>query len=220
MKKNYEQLMESHLPKSGEKKRLLLHVCCAPCSTAVLESLAQYFSITIFFYNPNLDSKSEFLHRAEECKRLVKEMGFSMDVIVSNYIHEEFLEIAKGLEKEPERGARCDACFNLRLEETAQYGAGWNKEHPDKAFDYFCTSLSISPLKDATVLNEIGEALGEKYGIAYLPSDFKKKSRYLRSIELSKEHDLYRQDYCGCEFSKAESIRRNKEREKAVTEIR
>ena len=101
MKKNYEQLMESHLPKSGEKKRLLLHVCCAPCSTAVLESLEQYFSITIFFYNPNLDSKSEFEHRAEECKRLVKEMGFSMDVIVSNYIHEEFLEIAKGLKEGP-----------------------------------------------------------------------------------------------------------------------
>ena len=220
MKKNYEQLMESHLPKNGEKKRI-----AAPCLLCSLlhgstgESGA-IFSITIFFYNPNLDSKAEFLHRAEECKRLVKEMGFSMDVIVSNYIHEEFLAIAKGLEKEPERGARCDACFNLRLEETAQYGAGWNKEHPDQAFDYFCTSLSISPLKDATVLNEIGEALGEKYGIAYLPSDFKKKSRYLRSIELSKEHDLYRQDYCGCEFSKAESIRRNKEREKAVTEIR
>ena len=121
--------------------------------------------------------------------------------------------MARGLEKEPERGRRCTACFQLRLEETARFAKKWNAEHPDTPFDYYCTSLSISPLKNAVLLNSLGEEIGERYGIRFLPSDFKKKGRYLRSVELSKQYALYRQDYCGCEFSKAESLRRNKEKE-------
>ena len=114
------------------------------------------------------------------------------------------------MEREPERGARCTACFKLRLEETAAFASRWNIEHPEEKYDYYCTSLSISPLKDADILNKLGEEMGEKYGIAFLPSDFKKKGRYQRSVELSKQHGLYRQDFCGCEFSRAESIRRKK----------
>ena len=136
--------------------------------------------------------------------------------IVTNYIHDAFLLVAKGLEREPERGARCTACFKLRLEETAAFASRWNIEHPEEKYDYYCTSLSISPLKDADILNKLGEEMGEKYGIAFLPSDFKKKGRYQRSVELSKQHGLYRQDFCGCEFSRAESIRRKKEKEEAM----
>ena len=174
----------------SSKPKLLLHACCAPCSTAVLESLVDFFDITLFFYNPNIENETEFQRRADECKRLVKEMGLPIHCIVTSYIHREFLDIAKGLEKEPERGERCTACFH-----------------------YYCTSLSISPLKDAERLNKLGMEIGENYGIPFLPSDFKKKGRYLRSVELSKQYELYRQDYCGCEFSKAESLRRNREKE-------
>ena len=172
--------------KEGSKPRLLLHACCAPCSTAVLECLEKYFAITVFFYNPNLETEAEYNRRAEECKRLLKEMKLPIS---------------------------CTACFQLRLEETARFAQKWNAEHSDKPFDYYCTSLSISPLKNAALLNSLGEEIGEHYGIRFLPSDFKKKGRYLRSVELSKQYALYRQDYCGCEFSKAESLRRNQEKE-------
>ena len=197
----------------SSKPKLLLHACCAPCSTAVLESLVDFFDITLFFYNPNIENETEFQRRADECKRLVKETGLPIHCIVTSYIHREFLDIAKGLEKEPERGERCTACFQLRLEETAAFASRWNKENPENPFDYYCTSLSISPLKDAERLNKLGMEIGENYGISFLPSDFKKKGRYLRSVELSKQYELYRQDYCGCEFSKAESLRRNREKE-------
>lgn len=200
--------------KEESKPRLLLHACCAPCSTAVLECLEKYFAITVFFYNPNLETEAEYHRRAEECKRLLKEMKLPISCIVTNYAHEEFLQVARGLEKEPERGRRCTACFQLRLEETARFAQKWNAEHPDTPFDYYCTSLSISPLKNAALLNSLGEEIGERYGIRFLPSDFKKKGRYLRSVELSKQYALYRQDYCGCEFSKAESLRRNQEKER------
>ena len=172
-----------------------------------------FFDITLFFYNPNIENETEFQRRADECKRLVKEMGLPIHCIVTSYIHGEFLDIAKGLEKEPERGERCTACFQLRLEETAAFASRWNKENPENPFDYYCTSLSISPLKDAERLNKLGMEIGKNYGISFLPSDFKKKGRYLRSVELSKQYELYRQDYCGCEFSKAESLRRNREKE-------
>ena len=201
------------------KPRLLLHACCAPCSTAVLEALSEHFDITLFFYNPNIENEAEFYRRAEECQRLIKEMRLAIHCIITNYLHKEFLELAKGLEKEPERGERCTACFRLRLEETAKFGKKWNMEHLEKPFDYYCTSLSISPLKDAERLNKLGDLIGEKYGIPFLPSDFKKKGRYLRSVELSKQYDLYRQDYCGCEFSKAESLQRNKEKAKSIREV-
>ena len=206
-KENYEKRMEEIIRKNTGKgkMRLLLHACCAPCSSAILESLAEFFSISVFFYNPNIDREEEFNRRAEECRRLV-----------TNYIHDAFLLVAKGLEREPERGARCTACFKLRLEETAAFASRWNIEHPEEKYDYYCTSLSISPLKDAEILNKLGEEMGEKYGIAFLPSDFKKKGRYQRSVELSKQHGLYRQDFCGCEFSRAESIRRKKEKEEAM----
>ena len=215
-KKNYDRLMDEIIEEEKErdrKPRLLLHACCAPCSTAVLESLEQYFAITIFFYNPNIENESEFNRRAEECQKFIKKTGLPIHCIVSDYIHQEFLDIAKGLEREPERGERCTACFQLRLKETACFGEMWNKQHPNEPFDYFCTSLSISPLKNAELLNCLGEEIGKQHGIRFLPSDFKKKGRYLRSVELSKQYELYRQDYCGCEFSKAESLRRNKEKE-------
>ena len=207
--------MESILEeiKEESKPRLLLHACCAPCSTAVLESLEKYFAITLFFYNPNLETEAEYNRRAKECQRLLEEMKLPISCIVTNYSHEEFLQVAKGLEMEPERGRRCTACFQRRLEETACFAKKWNAEHSDTPFDYYCTSLSISPLKDAALLNSLGEEIGERYGIRFLPSDFKKKGRYLRSVELSRQYALYRQDYCGCEFSKAESLRRNKEKE-------
>ena len=206
--------MEAAIQEKSEssKPKLLLHACCAPCSTAVLESLVEFFEITLFFYNPNIENETEFRRRAEECQRLVKEMELPIHCIITNYLHKEFLDIAKGLEKEPERGERCTACFRLRLEETAAFGRRWNQEHPEENFDYYCTSLSISPLKDAERLNRLGEEIGEKYDIPFLPSDFKKKGRYLRSVELSKKYGLYRQDYCGCEFSKAESLRRIREK--------
>ena len=175
--------------------------------------MERYFAITVFFYNPNLETEAEYNRRAEECKRLLKEMKLPISCIVTNYAHEEFLQVARGLEKEPERGRRCTACFQRRLEETAHFAKKWNAEHPDTPFDYYCTSLSISPLKNAALLNSLGEEIGERYGIRFLPSDFKKKGRYLRSVELSKQYALYRQDYCGCEFSKAESLRRNQKKE-------
>lgn len=217
-KENYEKRMEEIIRKNTGKgkMRLLLHACCAPCSSAILESLAEFFSISVFFYNPNIDREEEFNRRAEECRRLVDEMPGVSTCIITNYIHDAFLLVAKGLEREPERGARCTACFKLRLEETAAFASRWNIEHPEEKYDYYCTSLSISPLKDADILNKLGEEMGEKYGIAFLPSDFKKKGRYQRSVELSKQHGLYRQDFCGCEFSRAESIRRKKEKEEAM----
>ncbi len=178
---------------------LLLHACCAPCSSACLEYLNKHFNITIYYYNPNISPKSEFDKRLNEEKRLVSEMPLdnNVDVIEGYYNYDEFLEIAKGLENVPEGGARCFKCYKLRLEKTAELAK-------EKGFDYFCTTLSLSPLKNSQKINEIGYEVAEKYGVKWLPSDFKKKEGYKRSIELSKEYDLYRQNFCGCVFSKRE----------------
>ena len=182
---------------SDNKKRLLLHCCCAPCSSYVTEYLHRFFAITLFFYNPNITEADEYIKRKNELKRYISEApyGTEIDFMDADYEPEIFLQAAKGLEKEPERGRRCEKCFRIRLEKTAEaavYGE----------FDYFCTTLSISPHKDADMLMTIGEETGAKYDITYLPSDFKKKNGYKRSIELSGEYGLYRQDYCGCIFPK------------------
>lgn len=179
---------------------LFLHSCCAPCSSYVLEYLRKYFRITVFYYNPNITEDEEYRKRVAEQKRLiaaynVEGQGYPIEVIEGAYEPEQFYEIAKGLEQCPEGGERCFACYGLRLRETA-------KRAKAGEYDYFTTTLSISPLKNAVKLNEIGEQLAKEYGVAWLPSDFKKKDGYKRSIELSKEYDLYRQDYCGCVYSR------------------
>lgn len=178
---------------------LLLHACCAPCSSACLEYLNKYFKITVYYYNPNISPEAEFDKRLAEEKRLIDEMKFENRVNIEEgfYDYNEFLEIAKGLEDVPEGGERCFKCYKLRLEKTAALAK-------EKGFDYFCTTLSISPLKNAEKINEIGYEAAEKYGVKWLPSDFKKKEGYKRSIELSKEYGLYRQNFCGCVFSKKE----------------
>ena len=205
-KRNYQKELEKTLLKikegaegDGARPSLFLHSCCAPCSSYVLEYLSQYFSITVFYYNPNISPQSEFEKRLAEEKRLLRSMPFEnpVDILEGHYDYSEFLHIAKGLEDCPEGGERCFACYALRLSEAARTAA-------EGGYDYFTTTLSISPLKNAGKLNAIGEAAGERYGVRYLPSDFKKKGGYQRSIELSREYGLYRQDYCGCVFSKAE----------------
>lgn len=201
---NYQKLLEKVIQKETQTdaspKRLLLHSCCAPCSSYVLEYLSEYFEITVFYYNPNIAPEEEYRMRVEEQKKLIRQMPFRHPVhlIEGTYDPERFYRMAKGLEKVPEGGERCFGCFRLRLEETA-------KEAKKGGFDYFTTTLTISPLKNAQKLNEIGQQIAEEYGLAWLPSDFKKKNGYKRSIELSAEYELYRQNYCGCVFSKRES---------------
>ena len=203
---NYQRELDKiteNLSKTGETPALLLHACCAPCSSYCLEYLSQYFKIYIYFYNPNIYDKEEYLYRLDEEKRLISQMQFknSVELIESEYDSKDFFEYTKGLEKEPEGGARCKKCFELRLEKTAQ-------KAKELSVDYFTTTLTISPLKNAQLLNEIGIQMAEKYGVKWLYSDFKKKEGYKRSIELSKIYNLYRQDYCGCVFSKLESSKR------------
>lgn len=185
------------------KQKLLLHVCCAPCSSHVLELLENEYDITAFFYNPNITIEEEYYKRINELERFVVEAPFAKKVIVEQgkYEPELFFEMSKGLELEPERGSRCYKCYEMRLRESALYAK-------NKCYDLFTTTLSISPHKNAKWLNEIGERLAEEYGVDYLYSDFKKKNGYARSIELSKEYNLYRQNYCGCVFSKAEAENR------------
>ena len=197
MVRNYQKELDLLISSLGKKPRLLLHACCAPCASYVLEYLNKYFYITLFFYNPNIDSAEEYEKRKLELARLVSELSLKnrVSIINGDYNPDLFLNASRGLEGEPERGARCDKCFALRLEESARLAK-------EQDFDYFCTTLSISPHKNAALLNKIGEDLAVKYGVPYLPSDFKKKGGYLRSIELSKKYNLYRQDFCGCKFSK------------------
>lgn len=189
----------------GVTPSLLLHSCCAPCSSYVLEYLSQFFKITIFYYNPNITNQEEYDKRTEEQQRLISQMPVKNQInyIQGKYEPERFYQIAKGLEKVPEGGERCFKCYELRLVETAKFAK-------EEGFDFFTTTLSISPLKNAAKLNEIGERLSEKYNIPYLFSDFKKKNGYKRSTELSKEYGLYRQDYCGCIYSKVEQENRIK----------
>ena len=177
--------------------RLLLHSCCAPCSSYTLEYLSRYFDITVYYFNPNISPKQEFDKRFEEQKRLISQMPFknSVTLVEGDYNYDDFLEIAKGLENVPEGGERCFRCYKMRLESTARLAK-------EQGFDYFCTTLSISPLKNSQKINELGFEIEEKYGVKWLPSDFKKREGYKRSIELSKEYSLYRQNFCGCVFSK------------------
>ncbi len=197
MKVNYQKELDKIIEGlNGKKPRLLIHSCCAPCSSYVLEYLSAFFEITVLYYNPNIYPKEEFSKRLDEQRRLCREMPQSgtVEVLDLGYDPKEFYEAAKGLENEKEGGARCEKCFRLRLLKTAQLAK-------EKEFDYFTTTLSISPLKDEQKLNEIGKEIAEKIGVSYLYSDFKKRNGYKRSIELSREYNLYRQNYCGCIFS-------------------
>lgn len=205
--KELERLIQK-LQQEGKVPRLLLHACCAPCSSAVLEYLSQYFAITLLYYNPNIAPLEEYQKREAELRRLVSQMKFThpVELLPCQYDGQAFVQAARGLEGEPEGGKRCEACFRLRLRYTAQEAARLR-------FDYYTTTLSISPMKNAPLLNQLGEEIGREFGVAHLPSDFKKKDGYKRSVQLSKEYDLYRQDYCGCAFSKAQRQREKEERE-------
>lgn len=202
MKINYQLAMERELAEIARREgrpRLLLHSCCAPCSSAVLERLTDWFDLTVFYFNPNIAPEEEFLRRAEEQRRLIAELPHAHEIQFrcGEYESEAFEALARGLEDMPEGGERCTRCFRLRLGKTAALAAR-------EGFDYFTTTLSISPLKDAQRLNAIGGELAEQFGVAYLFSDFKKKNGYKRSCELSVQYELYRQDYCGCRFSQME----------------
>ncbi len=205
---NYDKLMEEQMSSTKEGSTLLLHACCAPCSSACLERLSNFFKITIIYYNPNITEEKEYLKRLEELRNFIQKIKvkYPINIIDTRYDPKEFFEISKGLEKEKERGKRCYKCYELRLEETA-------KVAKENNFDFFATTLTLSPYKKTDWLNEIGENLSNKYQTSYLYSDFKKKNGYKRSIELSKEYNLYRQDYCGCIYSKLE---REEEKNKQI----
>lgn len=200
MNRNYQKELEKIIDEAKKNDKvptLFLHSCCAPCSSYVLEYLSQYFEITVFFYNPNIFPREEYRKRVEEMRRLIVEMKFSHPVKLTEgrYDPQEFFAMAKGLEQIPEGGERCFKCYRLRMEEAARLAK-------EGGYDYFTTTLSISPLKNAVKINEIGEDLEKQYQVTHLPSDFKKKNGYKRSIELSHEHNLYRQNYCGCVYSR------------------
>ena len=207
---NYQKELEkliSNLEKEEKVPKLLLHSCCAPCSSYVLEYLSDYFEITVFYYNPNIFPEGEYTKRILEQQMLLQDMKVKHPVsfLAGSYERDKFYEIAAGLEHLKEGGERCFKCYELRLAEAARMAQ-------EDEFDYFTTTLSISPMKNAEKLNEIGNKVGGKYGVSYLQSDFKKKNGYKRSIELSKEFGLYRQDYCGCEFSFRDRQREKKEK--------
>lgn len=211
MKRNYQKEMEQVIQKLQEEHSvptLLLHSCCAPCSSYVLECLSKYFRITVLYYNPNIYPPEEYWKRVEEQKYFIRQFSenamqkpetdaafYTIDFVEGSFEQDRFYELVKGLEDVPEGGERCFLCYEMRLREAAEYA----RRH---GMDYFTTTLSISPLKNAQKLNEIGEQLAEEYGVSYLCSDFKKRDGYKRSVELSKEYGMYRQDYCGCVFSK------------------
>ena len=197
--RNFQKELDSliaQLQRENKVPTLLLHACCAPCSSYCIEYLSQFFHVTVFYYNPNITAPAEYTKRVEEEKRFIREFPakYPVSLIEGTYEPQRFEEMAKGLEDAPEGGARCMKCYRLRLEETAKLAK-------EQGFDYFTTTLSISPLKKAAALNAIGQALEKQYGVPYLYSDFKKKNGYRRSVELSYEYDLYRQNYCGCRFS-------------------
>lgn len=204
MKTNYNLIMEKTIKSLKGKPKLLLHACCGICSSSVLERLYPFFDITILYYNPNIYPEKEYLKRFDTLKETVLKMKIKVKLLEIGYQSKEFKEIAKGLENEKEGGKRCTKCFYLRLEKTAKFAQKYN-------FDYFTTTLSVSPHKDSQKLNNIGKALEEKYKIKYLYSDFKKKEGYKRSNELAKEYDLYRQNYCGCKYSLNEALEYQKE---------
>ncbi len=191
----YYQKYKNIIKSLANKPRLLIHSCCAPCSSACLEELTKYFSADVFYYNPNIESV-EFEKRLKEQKRFINEVyGDLVKVIAPKHSPNDFYESVKGLEELPEKSSRCKICYELRIEKTAEFAR-------DNGYDYFTTTLSISPHKNAEWINQMGEELQLKYGVKFLNSDFKKGGGYLRSIELSNKHNLYRQNYCGCEYSK------------------
>lgn len=203
-KVNYQRELEKEIRKWSELEvcpTILLHSCCAPCSSYCLEYLSKYAKITAFYYNPNITDRAEYEHRVAELQRLIEEMFkkdsevYKPNFLEGEYNPDAFYNIAQGLESEPECGRRCIKCYELRLRKTAE-------EAVRGGYDYFTTTLTISPLKDAQILNRLGIKLGEEYGLKYLPSDFKKNGGYQRSIELSRDFNLYRQNFCGCEYSK------------------
>lgn len=204
---NYQKELEEIRKKIEKEKhvpQLFLHSCCAPCSSYCLEYLCTFFEITVFYFNPNISQEAEYRHRVEEQKRLIaayneEQRGYPITIREGDYVPQRFYEIAKGYEDCPEGGERCRRCFALRLGETARLAK-------EGGYDYFTTTLTISPLKNAVQINEIGQMYAEKYGVLWLPSDFKKKDGYKRSVELSAQYELYRQDYCGCAYSKAERM--------------
>lgn len=214
MKENYQKILDetiAGLEERGEVPKLLLHSCCAPCSSYVLEYLSDYFYITVLYYNPNIYPEDEYYHRAAEQKRFIREFPtkYPVSFVEGNFEPERFYETVKGYENIREGGERCFRCYELRLREAAEYAKKLN-------CDYFTTTLSISPMKNAVKLNEIGGRLAEEYGIPYLYSDFKKRDGYKRSTVISAEYGMYRQDYCGCVFSKRE--REEQKRERAAQE--
>lgn len=213
MKVNYDLKMEEiikEVEKDGKKKKLLIHSCCGPCSSAVLEYLNNFFKIDIYFYNPNITIEYEYQHRIVEQKEMIEKLEYDMSIIEGEYKpKEDFFNKIKGLENEKEGGARCHTCYDIRIGETA-------RKAKEENYDFFTTVLSISPMKNVNYINELGEKYSKKYEIPFLYADFKKKNRYLRSIQISKELDMYRQDYCGCIFSKVE--RENYEKEKMERE--
>lgn len=204
---NYQKELEKVINRNQAENRvpkLLLHACCAPCSSYCLEYLSQYFEITVLYFNPNISYKEEYEYRLNEEKRLISLMNFKnpVNMIDGEYEPKDFFNAVKGLEREPEGGKRCEKCFRLRLEETA-------KKAKELGFDYFTTTLTISPLKNAQLLNQIGEEYAKQYGVNWLYSDFKKKEGYKRSIVLSQQYDLYRQNFCGCVYSRNQNNNRD-----------
>ena len=201
-KVNYQKELDkiiAQMEQKGEVRSLLLHSCCAPCSSYVLKYLSDYFKITLLYYNPNIFPKEEYDKRVAEQIRLIKELPvrYPIEFLEGKYEPQDFFDAVKGLENEPEGGERCMVCYEMRLREAAIYAA-------QGGYDYFTTTLSISPLKNAQKINEIGEKLGREYNVKHLPSDFKKKEGYKQSVELSAQYDLYRQNFCGCVYSKRE----------------
>ena len=196
-KRNYQREMEAEIARlEGRQPTMLLHSCCGPCSSAVLERLCGHFRVTLLYYNPNIEPQEEYLHRLSEQKRLLSLLPEKIPLLECAYDHEMFDAFAPAMADAPEGGERCLACFALRL----NYTAAQAKEH---GFEYFTTTLSVSPHKNADNVNRIGDEAGKRHGVKYLFADFKKKDGYLRSLELSRQYELYRQDYCGCRYSKA-----------------
>ena len=204
MKENYDKKMTELLKDLPKGTPLLLHSCCAPCSSACLETLKEHFQLTVFYYNPNIGDEAEYLKRKAEQIRFLKETGWAKR-LDCDHDAAAWIGIVRGLEGEPERGRRCYRCYKLRLDAAAEAAK-------KNGFQWFCTTLTLSPYKNAEWLNELGQAAGERFGVHFLPSDFKKRGGYYRSLELSQSYGLYRQDFCGCVYSKAETEKRKREK--------
>jgi predicted adenine nucleotide alpha hydrolase (AANH) superfamily ATPase len=218
VRENYQQWLDHEillLQQEQRVPRLLLHSCCAPCSSYVLEYLSRWFRITVYYFNPNITKEEEYRHRVAEQQRLIRTMQFlhPVDFLEGDYRPTDFFAMAKGMEQLPEGGERCFACYRMRLESTAQ-------QAQKGGFDYFTTTLSVSPYKNAQKLNEIGRKLSQQVGVSYLCSDFKKRNGYKRSVELSEKYGLYRQNYCGCVFSLEEARRRTAEKGRSTDQMR